>query len=182
MPNRRRLRHLPAVLVIILLSACSRHPRLSPFTTDGCSLFPDGDSQRGESWCECCVDHDYAYWKGGKDSERRAADSALGACVYRHTGDSVLADMVYAGTRAGGSGYFPTWYRWGYGWPYGAEAVPDSVRQREIGRQPPMDLQASARKACGEGGPAGSGGRRDSLQAGTGDSPGTKKGPAEAGP
>src|SRR5262245_15908951 len=30
-----------------------------PFTTDGCSTFPDG------AWKSCCVTHDYAYWCGG---------------------------------------------------------------------------------------------------------------------
>ena len=30
-----------------------------PFTTDGCTWFPDGE------WQSCCVDHDVTYWCGG---------------------------------------------------------------------------------------------------------------------
>jgi hypothetical protein len=155
-----------------LLAACSRHPRLERFTTDGCSLFPDSDTQRGDSWCECCVDHDIAYWKGGPDSERRIADSVLSACILKRTGDTILADIVYAGTRAGGSGYFPTWYRWGYGWPYRMTAIPDSVRDREIRRRGKVDRAASVRKECGEGAAS----RKVLLRAET------KKAPPERGP
>gem|GEM_PF-3881904 len=123
------------------------------------------------------MDHDYAYWKGGPDEERRAADSALGACIYRRTGDSALAVKVYRGTRAGGSSYFPTWYRWGYGWPYGRQGVPDSVRARELARQGRVDRVATARKVCGE---VGTGEKPEPTRADT--AVASKKGPAGAGP
>ncbi|MEO6097760.1 MAG: hypothetical protein ABIW76_19745 [Fibrobacteria bacterium] len=138
------------LLSMLLPMACTRAPRLEPFTSDGCSLFPDRDAERGEAWCECCVLHDLAYWKGGPDAERKSADSALGDCIYRRTGDSVLARFVYAGTRAGGSEYFPTWYRWGYGWPYRMRPLADSARRAEIRRRGPVDLAAVGRKVCGD--------------------------------
>jgi hypothetical protein len=144
-------RLVPGLLALALLD-CARSVRLKPFASDGCSLFPDGDTRSG-SWCACCVDHDFAYWKGGPDSERRAADSALGRCILARTGDSTLARAVYLGTRAGGSSYFPTWYRWGYGWPYGAPGVnsaPDSARADEIRkRSASMDRTEAASEACG---------------------------------
>lgn len=144
---------LALVLAALSLFACARTVRLEPFASDGCSLFPDGDTRSG-SWCACCFQHDLAYWKGGPEAERKAADSALGDCILARTHDSALARAVYLGTRAGGSPYFPTWYRWGYGWPYGwarATAAPDSASAREIRkREAAMDRAAAAREACGE--------------------------------
>jgi hypothetical protein len=81
----------------------ARAVRLKPFASDGCSLFPDGDTRSGSS-------------------------------------------------------YFPTWYRWGYGWPYGmtgVNAAPDSLRAGEIRkRAAAFDRAAAAREACGEDGSA----------------------------
>jgi hypothetical protein len=58
---------------------------------------------------------------------------------------------MYAGVRAaGGSGVFPTWYRWGYGWPYGTKAIPDSVRKVEIRKGSGVDRARLARKTCGD--------------------------------
>jgi hypothetical protein len=147
-----RLSPLLPVLLALSLWGCARTVRLKPFASDGCSLFPDGNARNG-SWCACCVEHDFAYWKGGPEGERRAADSALGACILARTGDSTLARTVYLGTRAGGSSYFPTWYRWGYGWPYGVRGVnaaPDSARAMEIRKRTAgMDRAAAADGACG---------------------------------
>ena len=94
-------------------------PALAPFTSDGCSLFPDRAPSGDADWCECCVAHDLAYWRGGTAAEREAADATLRACVLLKTKDEALAETMYLGVRAGGNPYFLTWYRWGYGWPYG---------------------------------------------------------------
>lgn len=91
---------------------------LVAFTSDGCSLFPDSSLIDAKDWCECCVTHDIAYWKGGSEAERLAADGALRDCVLLATGDSQLAETMYIGVRLGGSPYFKNWYRWGYGWSY----------------------------------------------------------------
>ena len=135
---------------LILLSACAR-PVLAPFHSDGCSLFPDKDYLRGQSWCSCCVVHDVAYWQGGSDSERVASDDSLRTCVARRTGDSALAYTIWNGVRTGGSGAMPTWYRWGYGWPYWAKAVPDSVRYRQVRERGGADVAGEAGSECGEG-------------------------------
>ena len=111
-------RFLPVLSAIVLLGACNADKGLRPFTSDGCSLFPDGSIISGDDWCSCCFEHDIAYWKGGTEAEREAADRALQACVAGKTGDSVLAKLMYEGVQAGGSPYFYSWYRWGYGWEF----------------------------------------------------------------
>lgn len=90
---------------------------LKPFTTDGCSLFPDGDRENNSKWIVCCIRHDYAYWKGGTLLEREAADAALKQCVA-DLGEPRLSRLMHFGVKYGGSPIFPAWYRWGYGWPY----------------------------------------------------------------
>jgi hypothetical protein len=105
-------------------------PAPRPFTSDGCSLFPDRRLVLRGDWCDCCLRHDVAYWRGGTEAEREAADQALRACVHERTGDPVLAGMMYAGVRAGGSPAFPTGFRWGYGWPEGRGYAPLGAEER----------------------------------------------------
>ncbi len=90
---------------------------LKPFTTDGCSAFPDGTPNQKSLWIECCIRHDLAYWKGGTYDQRLEADQSLETCVSQ-AGEPEIAQLMLAGVRVGGSPYFPTTYRWGYGWPY----------------------------------------------------------------
>jgi len=65
----------------------------------------------------CCTAHDYTYWQGGSFNERVAADLALRQCVT-NVGEPNIAALMFAGVRVGGSPFFPTSFRWGYGWPY----------------------------------------------------------------
>jgi hypothetical protein len=102
----------------INISACSNTSELSPFASDGCSLFPDSSVITKKDWCECCFQHDVAYWQGGTELQREHADIALKQCVLEKTDDKTLAKMMYDGVRFGGSPYFYNWYRWGYGWSY----------------------------------------------------------------
>lgn len=119
--------------------------QLAPFTTDGCSLFPDGTFSNKMLWLDCCIEHDIAYWKGGTEEDRRNADLMLKDCICEKTGDGYLAQTVYDAVRLWGSPIFPTWYRWGYGWPYGRpygtltreEASQVSARMREFRGPPP---------------------------------------------
>ena len=102
----------------LILAACDEPAVLAPFSSDGCSLFPDSSMIVRQDWCECCFEHDIAYWRGGTNEERRQADLQLKACVLAKTSDEALATLMYEGVRFGGSPYFYNWYRWGYGWPY----------------------------------------------------------------
>lgn len=110
---------LPAVTALCLLTIAqiSNAETIEPFTSDGCSLFPDGTFANEELWLACCTAHDYAYWQGGTYDEREQADLALEQCVA-DIGEPEIAKVMLAGVRVGGSPYFPTWYRWGYGWSY----------------------------------------------------------------
>lgn len=111
--------HLLLILcgLTVTHSALASEDILKPFTSDGCSLFPDGTYAQQSLWMECCIRHDIAYWQGGTQAQRLRADQALEACVSQ-VGEPEIARLMLAGVRIGGSPYFPTWYRWGYGWPY----------------------------------------------------------------
>jgi hypothetical protein len=107
---------------------------LRAFTTDGCSLFPDRSQLNKSDWCECCVQHDFAYWRGGSADARLRADKELSACVLRTSGNKALADLMFAGVRAGGGPYLYTSYRWGYGWAFGkayADLTPEETAQAD---------------------------------------------------
>lgn len=112
------------ILLIIMLMlthfnlSCSSTKILKPFESDGCSLFPDRSLINEDDWCECCIEHDIAYWQGGTKEQRQQADKLFRECILSKTNDKVLANIMYVGVRFGGSPYFPTWYRWGYGWNY----------------------------------------------------------------
>lgn len=80
-------------------------------------MFPDGNMENNIKWMECCVRHDYAYWKGGAEKEREVADFELQQCVAE-LGENEISRIMHWGVRLGGEPFFPTWYRWGYGWPY----------------------------------------------------------------
>ncbi len=64
------------LLLAALLAGCASPNTLRPFTTDGCSLYPDRSASTGKDWCACCVAHDRAYWRGGTEAERLKADEA----------------------------------------------------------------------------------------------------------
>jgi hypothetical protein len=105
------------VFIFIFVSVTVNAERIKPFISDGCSVFPDGTFEQKELWLSCCTLHDYAYWQGGTYEERLVADKQLSQCVY-NVGEPQIAKLMLAGVRVGGSPYFPTSYRWGYGWPY----------------------------------------------------------------
>jgi len=90
---------------------------LKPFTTDGCSLFPDGTQKQRDLWLTCCINHDLAYWMGGTSDDRQRSDRELRDCVAQ-AGEPEIAEVMLTGVRAGGTPYLPTAFRWGYGWPW----------------------------------------------------------------
>src|SRR5690606_15788512 len=119
------MRQLLATILVCSMRAFAEET-LAPFTSDGCSSFPNGTLEQKELWLNCCEAHDYAYWKGGTADERVAADTKLQACVAA-VGEPEIARLMLAGVRVGGSPYLPTTFRWGYGWPYprGYKALTD---------------------------------------------------------
>ena len=121
-----------AILLYCIICGCSKSSSIRDFKSDGCSLFPDRSLISQEDWCECCFEHDIAYWMGGTEEERLAADLALRECILEKTGNQELAELMYAGVRFGGSPYFYNWYRWGYGWSYDRKYAPLSENEREM--------------------------------------------------
>ncbi len=114
-----QLNRLTTLLLVILSIGCGKtSDTLNDFTSDGCSLFPDRSLIENSDWCECCLEHDIAYWQGGTKAQRLKADRKLRDCVLARTGNKALAEAMYQGVRLGGSPYFYNWYRWGYGWSY----------------------------------------------------------------
>jgi hypothetical protein len=116
-----------SLFAIVSASAADLHD----FTSDGCSLFPDGDFKDRALWCECCLAHDISYWRGGTKANRKRADEMLRDCVRERTNSKALADLMYDGVRAGGHPAFPTWYRWGYGWKYGKNYAPLTKQENQ---------------------------------------------------
>jgi len=117
------MKSLSVVTFAVTLAACvwsttASAADIAPFVSDGCSSFPDGTPTNQSLWLECCVRHDLAYWRGGTYQERIDADLALEECVAG-AGEPQIAQLMLQGVRTGGSPYFLTTYRWGYGWPFG---------------------------------------------------------------
>jgi hypothetical protein len=130
--------------VLLIACLCAGTPaqaadRIQPFTSDGCSLFPDGTLRENRLWLSCCVEHDKRYWMGGTWQERLQADRDLRACVAR-MGRPEIADIMLGGVRVGGSPFWPTPFRWGYGWGYWRGYKPLSEPER---RQIEQSLESS---------------------------------------
>ena len=109
------MKALTSLLLCLSLNAFAED--LKPFTSDGCSSFPDGTMEHKELWLACGTAHDLAYWRGGTYSQRMEADLALEQCVAQ-VGEPEIALLMLAGVRVGGTPYLPTEFRWGYGWPF----------------------------------------------------------------
>lgn len=107
--------YIALIVFCFLLTGCSS--TIKPFTSDGCSSFPNGTFKQSELWLQCCTEHDQSYWQGGTYAARLDADEELRMCV-KAVGEPEIALLMLAGVRVGGSPLWPTSFRWGYGWPY----------------------------------------------------------------
>lgn len=134
------------VAVSAVMVACSSDSGLNPFSSDGCSLFPDSSLITKQDWCSCCFEHDLVYWRGGTDDEREAADLRLKRCISEKTGNEALASLMYQGVRLGGSPYFYNWYRWGYGWGYDRKYQPLSSEEKKLADELVENFFKSAEK------------------------------------
>lgn len=111
------MKKLMFFLCVLICSSNAWCAELMPFRSDGCSAFPDGLLENKTLWLNCCIAHDYAYWKGGSEQARVDADKALESCVAT-LGEPEVALLMLLGVRVGGTPWLPTAFRWGYGWPY----------------------------------------------------------------
>jgi hypothetical protein len=93
---------------------------LKPFTTDGCSdcglsqLFGLFNKTIPATLHPLCVEHDRAYWRGGSDAERLAADIKFRDAIAA-AGHPWIARLYFRAVRMGGVPWLPTSFRWGYG-------------------------------------------------------------------
>lgn len=110
-PEGRDVHSLPARALAICscLRAGQGLPR-RPFTTDVCSVSPD------RNYGACCIDHDIAYWCGGREGDRLEADHRLALCVQEHGHSPRYAELVRRTVRVGGGPWSPFPWRWAYGW------------------------------------------------------------------
>jgi len=81
------------------------------FKSDGCSFFPD--EINGISLLPPCVEHDYAYWKGGTRAQRLRADKRLYDRIC-DLGMPVVACAMYRAVRCFGGRFWPRRKHWGY--------------------------------------------------------------------
>lgn len=137
------------VIAVILLPAGASAQAVQPFTTDGCSLFPDQSLIDNSDWCSCCLAHDLAYWRGGTADERLKADKDLKSCVLAASGNAKLADLMFAGVRAGGGPYYFTPYRWAYGWPFGRMYEPlSAAEETQVSSLRALYISSNSTMAC----------------------------------
>lgn len=114
------MNRLILIFSILLLSALAQSAdaqnTLKDFTSDGCSMSPDGVVVGRLEYVPCCVEHDVAYWAGGTQEQKSAADLRLRQCVLEKSNNEFVADVYYQAVRVAGGPYLPTPFHWAYGW------------------------------------------------------------------
>lgn len=103
--------------VIIKYTSQPIESQLNPFSSDGCSRWPDGTVLKPNAWLECCYKHDRVYWLGGTYQQRLNSDKELKSCVKKNFAN-FMGILMYMGVRVGGRPNYDTSYKWGYGWKY----------------------------------------------------------------
>ena len=104
---------------------------LNDFTSDGCSMSPDGVIIGQTQFVHCCVEHDIAYWRGGSRQEKFEADQKLKQCIKEES-NTFVAEIYYRGVRMGGLESLPTAFHWGYGWTKRRNYRPLSEQEEQM--------------------------------------------------
>lgn len=87
---------------------------IDSFSSDGCSMYPNGTIHEPNLWAHCCFVHDISYWMGGPKGKREIADEELKLCVAQTT-HLTHGEIVELGVRTGGAPYSIWPWRWGFG-------------------------------------------------------------------
>ncbi|MEY4615487.1 MAG: hypothetical protein RJB66_447 [Pseudomonadota bacterium] len=91
-----------------LSTSFAETPRIiQNFTSDGCSVYK---SLSHANWEFCCVAHDFAYWKGGTQAEKRMADLKFHQCLKDRNATDVELETWFTAVYEFGDD------RWGSGW------------------------------------------------------------------
>ena len=100
-----------------LWAKIKNNPPGKPFKSDGCSGgWPD--QWKGRDLYPACFKHDLKYWAGylkDDDVDRLLADADLMINVVVITQNVELAQVMFAGVRAGGETFWGKSYSWGFG-------------------------------------------------------------------
>ena len=97
--------------------------KLSPFETDGCTMFVNGTRAKPDLWRHCCIEHDLRYWFGGAQEEMDKTDIRLKECVQK-VGGETWGTLIYNGVRAGHYSPIKNKFQWGWAWSVKREKVP----------------------------------------------------------
>lgn len=118
----------------LAMSLCSEkiaeQPRVE-FSTDGCTLWPDGFNAES-NWSACCVRSDVDYWCGGTSDDRITTDNTFRECVKKES--AIMATLMFYSSRLFGHPMMPAPWRWGWGhadYPRGYEAVNSASSSEE---------------------------------------------------
>mgnify|MGYP000347838299 CR=1 FL=1 len=113
----KKLSLLASIVITLLISPLQKSfaESIQPFSTDGCSAYPDGiPGVDGRAWYHCCLAHDLAYWMGGPKIEKSIADDELNRCVSAES-TSWHGKIMEMGVAIGGVPNTIFGWRWGYG-------------------------------------------------------------------
>lgn len=92
------------------------YPPKRIFKSDGCSGgWPD--TWNDFNLYPACWIHDLKYWAGFEDeeNERLIADAELMIDIVKITNNIELSQIMFAGVRAGGGGFWKRSFSWGFG-------------------------------------------------------------------
>jgi hypothetical protein len=121
---------LAATVASPTIASANDFGTLHPFSTDGCTDFPDGTLENPNLWVDCCIHHDLLYWAGGTRKQKLSADEFLFQCISKKS-NPLLGAFMFVGVAIGGTPYIKDSARWGYGWPKIRGFAPLSDDERE---------------------------------------------------
>lgn len=111
----KNLKLLTLLFILIVTPAVQAELKLSPFETDGCTMFVDGTSKEPGLWRNCCIEHDLRYWFGGSKDDMNMTDLRLKSCVNKVAG-ATWANLIYKGVRMGHYSPIKNKKKWSWGW------------------------------------------------------------------
>jgi len=102
-------------LFLFLLPLSVFSADLKDFSTDYCTLFPEGTFKKPRAWANCCLEHDLVYWAGGTQTMQDLSDIKLGECVTSKS-SKFYGKLMYNGVRLGHYSPIKNKTKWGHGW------------------------------------------------------------------
>lgn len=101
--------------LVELWAKIERDPPQRPFASDGCTRWVD--EVKGVDIYPACFRHDLKYWAGypGEKVARLKADADLMVEVAELTGETPMAETMFAGVRLFGGEKLEATFSWGFG-------------------------------------------------------------------